>query len=79
MTETKDELTDKAYGLVAHLFDIERDRLDTRATLMDIAEKLVQDHNASLVEAAGICGVTRQALSTELRIRALMARTRPEA
>lgn len=62
------ERIDTAHHLVAHLFQLEKDRLQTRAALSQIACALVNVHGMSLVDAAGTCGMTRQKLSQELRI-----------
>lgn len=62
------ERIESAQDLVTHLFQLEKDRLQTRAALAQIGCALVNVHGMSVVDAAGICGMTRQRLAQELRI-----------
>lgn len=73
------ERIDSAHQLVAHLFQLEKERLVTRDALSEIACSLVKVHGLSLVDAASICGMTRQALSRDLRIQDLRGDTGDQA
>lgn len=65
------ELIQKAYKLTGDLLSVEKTLYGLKQAQVGLAISLVQRHKLPVTEAATICGMPRQRLAQELRIRAL--------